>query len=408
MARAGPTGASVPTETGAVGGGPEGTGDPARRRRGRRVVPIVVILALVATLAWWSNDQADGYYVYQPGSAPQITTSAECRPSGSGDYQLPGGKPCARLVLPAGRTHTTDGTLLMVDVLVGKATATQYLLHRLGLLDHFSHGSQLIPDAQVLGTTPASQLACQDAEEMTGATTTAPVVALQRLGYKVGVDNRGAEVVEVVPGTAAAQAGVRCNDIITAIAGRPVRTITDVTSALKGRPPGSSVDITVLRTGARTAKLTLHAVLRARPAIDGLPAAPKMGFLGIDTVTDTTYTLPFEVKVEVGDIGGPSAGLALTLGLLDVLSNGRLTGGHAVAATGTIAPDGQVGDVGGVAQKTVAVERAGAQLFLVPPEEYAAAESEANGKMKIEKVTSVTQALAELKAFGGQIPSTAG
>jgi PDZ domain-containing secreted protein len=58
-----------------------------------------------------------------------------------------------------------------------------------------------------------------------------------------------------------------------------------------------------------------------------------------------------------------------------------------------------------VAQKTVAVERAGAQLFLVPPDEYRDAESEANGRMKIEKVTSLSQALADLKAFGGQIPA---
>ncbi len=66
------------------------------------------------------------------------------------------------------------------------------------------------------------------------------------------------------------------------------------------------------------------------------------------------------------DIGGPSAGLAMTLGIIDKLSSGRLTGNRIVAATGTIDQYGNVGDVGGVAEKTIAVERAGATIFFVP------------------------------------------
>ncbi len=84
------------------------------------------------------------------------------------------------------------------------------------------------------------------------------------------------------------------------------------------------------------------------------------------SMTRTTYTFPFDINIEVGDVGGPSAGLALTLGILDILSGGDLTGGRSVAATGTIELDGTVGDVGGVAQKAVAVRRAGATVFFVP------------------------------------------
>ena len=120
-------------------------------------------------------------------------------------------------------------------------------------------------------------------------------------------------------------------------------------------------------------------------------------------MTRTTYTLPFDINVEVGAIGGPSAGLALTLAILDILSNGDLTGGHAVAATGTIELDGTVGDVGGVAQKAVAVRRAGAQVFFVPADQLKDAQGEA-GALKLYPVKTLQQALDDLQALGGHVP----
>ena len=70
------------------------------------------------------------------------------------------------------------------------------------------------------------------------------------------------------------------------------------------------------------------------------------------------------MTVHTQNIGGPSAGLAMTLGIIDKLSSGRLTGHRIIAATGTIDQNGNVGDVGGVAEKTIAVERAGATRLL--------------------------------------------
>ena len=90
-----------------------------------------------------------------------------------------------------------------------------------------------------------------------------------------------------------------------------------------------------------------------------------------------TGGLPFSVDLKSEGIIGPSAGLAFTLGLLEKLDPSDLTGGHLVAATGTMSITGQVGDVGGVAQKTVAVRERGAVLFLVPPQEYAVAKAHA-------------------------------
>ena len=88
--------------------------------------------------------------------------------------------------------------------------------------------------------------------------------------------------------------------------------------------------------------------------------------LGIQPEDQVDFTYPFPVSIDVTNIGGPSAGLAMTLGVIDALDKGSLTGGRTVAATGTIDGQGNVGAVGGVAQKTVAVENAGASIFFVP------------------------------------------
>jgi PDZ domain-containing protein len=116
------------------------------------------------------------------------------------------------------------------------------------------------------------------------------------------------------------------------------------------------------------------------------------------------YTFPGQISIDTKDIGGPSAGLAMTLTLIDRLSAGSLTGHHKVAATGTIDQHGNVGDVGGVAEKTVAVQRAGAQYFIVPEVEVATARANATPGLHILGVNTLAQALKDLRAIGGAAP----
>jgi PDZ domain-containing protein len=127
----------------------------------------------------------------------------------------------------------------------------------------------------------------------------------------------------------------------------------------------------------------------------------------VDVETQQDFTYPFPVAINTTDIGGPSAGLAMTLGIMDKLSTGDLTGRHVVAATGTIDASGDVGDVGGVAQKTIAVERAGATVFFVPPEEYSVARSKATSSLHVYSVSTLDQALHILRSLGGSVPAAA-
>ena len=107
-----------------------------------------------------------------------------------------------------------------------------------------------------------------------------------------------------------------------------------------------------------------------------------------------------QVTIDSGRVGGPSAGLAFTLGLLDVLTADSITGGLRIATTGTMSLDGSVGPVGGVHQKVVAAKREGVELLLVPSNELDEARRYADG-LRIEPVDDLDQALAVLATVGG-------
>ncbi|MDX2407973.1 hypothetical protein NJO91_33205 [Streptomyces microflavus] len=117
------------------------------------------------------------------------------------------------------------------------------------------------------------------------------------------------------------------------------------------------------------------------------------------------------VTVDLGDIGGPSAGLFLSLGIIDKLDGdgkgGDLTGGRTIAGTGTITADGKVGAVGGVSMKTQAAHRDGATVFLVPKAECREAEAERPDGLRLIPVTTLGGAVDALKALeqGGKVPS---
>jgi PDZ domain-containing protein len=119
-----------------------------------------------------------------------------------------------------------------------------------------------------------------------------------------------------------------------------------------------------------------------------------------------------KVTLKLADVGGPSAGLLFSLGVVDKLNGdgpGRdLTGGRVIAGTGTIDPAGRVGAVGGVALKTQAAKRDGATVFLVPKAECSDARSELPKGLRLVPVTTLTgavDALVALQTGKGTVPS---
>jgi PDZ domain-containing protein len=135
------------------------------------------------------------------------------------------------------------------------------------------------------------------------------------------------------------------------------------------------------------------------------PDDPERAIVGFVPADTRTVDLPFEIGIDTDSIGGPSAGLAFTLALLDELTPGDLFGGKRVAATGTINGDETVGAIGALRQKAVAVKRAGVEIFFVPSgqsdSELAEARAVAGATMRVVAVATLEEALLELEKVGG-------
>ena len=244
----------------------------------------------------------------------------------------------------------------------------------------------VIEEKKVRGTVPPDQFQRMNVEAMADSKTTAQVLALRKLGFTdLGA---GAEVVDVQPGLPAASV-LKPNDVLVSIDGKPVSTSTDAVNAIRARAPGDTVHMVVTRGDGPA--LDLEAVLGK--AEDGRP------LLGVRMTTK--IRLPFEITIDSGRVVGPSAGLAYGLELLDLLTPGELTGGLSVAVTGELLSDGSVGPIGGVAQKTVAVRRAGIKVFLVPKANEAEARSRAGDKVEIRGVANFDEALHALGSLQG-------
>ncbi|MBW8827017.1 MAG: PDZ domain-containing protein [Acidobacteria bacterium] len=219
-------------------------------------------------------------------------------------------------------------------------------------------------------------------------------VAFEKLGYDA-IKGDGAELAQIVKGSPADRAGLKVGDLITAVGPTPVQIHIDAVHALGSRKPGDTVTLTVVSKATGQPR-QVSAVLAAQAHDKSKP------LLGVVLRTKNLhFDFPYDVKVASEQIGGPSAGLAYTLEVLDVLTPGEITGGRAVAATGTIELDGSVGEIGGIVQKTAAVSSAGIKLFLVPRGEYEQAKAHARHGLRVEPVDNLDDALRALATVGG-------
>jgi PDZ domain-containing protein len=185
----------------------------------------------------------------------------------------------------------------------------------------------------------------------------ASVVGLRAAGYDVAITGQGSQVQSVLRGMPA-DGLVQKGDIILAIDGVPAPTTTNLVERIRRHEVGDQVTLTVKRDGEE------HQVVVGTRSSPSEPGRPVIG------VTISTHLfdvrLPFPVEIESDNVGGPSAGFMFALGILDAVTDGDLTRGYFVAGTGTISPDGTIGPVGGAAEKAIAAEHDGAQVFLVP------------------------------------------
>jgi len=245
--------------------------------------------------------------------------------------------------------------------------------------------TDVIPEERVRGDIAPDEFKRMNVEAMADSKTTAQVLALRHLGFTDLSD--GAEIVGVDPSLPASSL-LKANDVIVGIDDLAVVDSAGVVAGIQAHQPGETLRLRLERDGQPVA---LEAPLGRGD--DGRP------LLGVRLTT--RVKLPFEIIIDSGRVVGPSAGLAYALELVDVLTPGELTGGMAVAATGDLQPDGTVGPIGGVEQKTVTVRRAGAKVFLVPSDNLEEARSRAGDDLQVFAVDSFDDALRVLGGLEG-------
>jgi PDZ domain-containing protein len=217
----------------------------------------------------------------------------------------------------------------------------------------------------------------------------ASAVALDELGYDVVAKPRGALVISVST-DAPASKELDPGDVIVAVDGVPVTTPAELRVEIGKRKPGEPVRLTIKRDG-KASDVTVRTVAN--------PSDPSKPIVGIIVDQDAEIELPLDVDIDLGDVGGPSAGLPFALEIARQLGRG-LTDGCRVAATGELALDGTVIQIGGVRQKTIGARRAGVDIFVVPAGPNAVeARKYANG-IRIVPVESFQQAFDVLTTSG--------
>jgi PDZ domain-containing protein len=217
----------------------------------------------------------------------------------------------------------------------------------------------------------------------------AKVVALRAAGYDVKITGQGAEVQDVQE-TSKARDILQPKDVIVAVDGQPVSTSTDLIALIQAHRPGETAQMTVKR-GDQSLTLTVP--------LGESPDEPGRARIGIAVLTHLyQYELPREVDLQTKNIGGNSAGLMFALGIYDAVSPEDITKGHKIAGTGTISTDGKVGAIGGAKYKVRAAEKAHAELFLVPADNFAEA-SRAARHIRVVSVASFQDALDVLAAL---------
>ena len=213
----------------------------------------------------------------------------------------------------------------------------------------------------------------------------AAAVALRALGYKVAAHSTGV-LIEDVARDAPAAGKLLPTDVIVSVDGRRVRTAKDLRAILGSRPAGTTFRIGVRRSGALTQ-------VRVKTIAD--PRQAGRPILGIFPGQAAAVRLPINVRINAGDVGGPSAGLAFALDILEQLGR-DVDHGRRVAATGEIELDGTVAPIGGVEQKTIGVRKAGIHVFLVPAGENATEARRYAHGVRIVPVQNFQQALRAL------------
>jgi PDZ domain-containing protein len=289
----------------------------------------------------------------------------------------------AREVLPlidveGAPTYRPEGRMMLTTV--GFEPATVFEAGLAWLLPD----QQVVPEDQVIppGVTE-DEYQRHTLADMQASQIAATVVALRRVTDYPERHGPGGLVQEVVPGSPA-DGPLFPGDVILEVDGRPLENFGVLEEAVRAAGTRREVALTVERGERRR-------TVRLRPRLLRGADRPVVGVVIVEN-------FPFDVTIRSGDVGGPSAGLMWSLGLMDLLEPGDLLGGRTIAGTGAIDLEGRVFPIGGVGHKVVAAARAGAEVFLLPTDNLSEARA-AQADIRLIAVSTVDEAIRELESL---------
>jgi PDZ domain-containing protein len=323
------------------------------------------------------------YYTYSPGSALDLSSRVRVR---------------------GAQTYPDRGDVMLL--FVRERARVNFWAWLQASLDS---NIDLVKEIDATGGESRKHLNEQAVCDMTQSKTAAKVAALSTLGYKLKLRPgvviadfpQGSKSTKTTTGTTtqtvtfpAENALLPC-DVLTRVDGHEITQPEDVSKLIGRHRPGSSVTLRIVRAG-RTLTVKVPVTEYQGKRIIGISAAPR-------------YDVPLDISIDTSNISGPSAGLAMALAIVDDLTPGDLTGGKRIAVTGTISPDGNVGQIGAIQQKAITAKAADAQIFIVPAcgddrvcsNDLRRLKQRVGDDIDVEPVSTLAQALRVLRAAGG-------
>jgi len=246
--------------------------------------------------------------------------------------------------------------------------------------------SEVVPTSAVFepGETRAEMRLVSTAQ-FTGSQSDAVAAAMSYLK----VPTTTTVVVSAVVGDMPAEGKLKAADQIISVNGVRIKTPKQVSPVVRKAGIGGTVTMEIRRAGKKQS--------RTMTAVEN-PHKPGVPFVGI--MVDTYTKAPFTIAFELSRVGGPSAGTVFALALIDKLTPGDMTGGAHIVGTGTIDADGQVGGIGGIAQKMVSARRAGGTLFLAPAENCPDVLGHIPRGLQVVQVSTLADAVKAVTAYG--------
>ncbi|MEV1062491.1 PDZ domain-containing protein [Streptomyces sp. NPDC050263] len=293
------------------------------------------------------------------------------------------------------KTYATSGNLNMTTVRVTSADYRMNLVE--AVYGWLAHDNKVVPHDTLYPDGKTEEQSTQEnAEEFSQSQESAKVAALKELDIPV----TSWVIVSTVVKASPAEGKLHAGDVIKAVDGTVVKEPGDVAELVTKHKAGENVVFTIVpakeqaaaEKANKTATKTQDVTITTASSDD---TGEKRAIVGISAGTD--HTFPFTIDIKLADVGGPSAGLMFSLGIYDKLTPGSLTGGKFVAGTGTIDDTGKVGPIGGIELKTVGARSQGAQYFLTPADNCAAAAKDTPSGLRLVKVNTIDDALTALK-----------